>query len=247
MKMTHLTLTLLLTMLMSSAAAENIVTVAWRTKPPHQYIENGVEKGVLLERAKQVFAQAQIKTKFVEEPAKRIWNNFSIGTKNYCSFGWYRLAERESLVQFSAVFHTDPPHTILVSPAATQLVSAHLSLAALMADSSLSLGMVDAVSYGPALDAMIKNSKNKIERSMTLPMNMARMIGANRASYMLIDREDWEYLKDTDKNLRQTKQIDLPDMPPGLDRFIVCSKDVSAEQMAAINSAIQKIYRSKKS
>lgn len=249
MKKIQLTLLSALALLLSvsgAASAEDLVTVAWRIKPPHQYIDNGVEKGILLERAKQVFAQAQIPAQFVEEPAKRIWNNFSIKTKNYCSFGWYRIPEREPLVQFSSVFHTDPPHTILVSPAAIKQVTAHQSINDLLSDSNLTLGLVDAVSYGPALDALIKNSKNKVERSITLPMNMARMIAANRASFMFIDRDDWNYLKDSEENLRQTAQVDLPGMPPGLDRYIVCSKDISTDKMLRINSAIQKIFKAKK-
>ncbi|MFZ6767910.1 hypothetical protein ACO0LM_12590 [Undibacterium sp. Di26W] len=229
-----------------TVAAEDPITVAWRIKPPHQYIENGVEKGILLDRAKQVFSVAHIPVNFVEEPAKRIWSNFSGGSKNYCSFGWYRIPERESLVQFSDIFHTDPPHTLLVSPAAIKQVSAHRSLASLMADRSLTLGVVDAVSYGPELDAMIKSSKNRIERSTTLPMIMARMVGANRASYMLIDREDWEYLKDKEDSLHQTTQMDLAGMPAGLHRYIVCSKDLPPEQMQKINAGIQKVFRAKK-
>ncbi len=246
--MKFLSLAILATFWMLSPvlAADEIVTVAWRIKPPHQYIENGVEKGILLERAKQVFTVAQIPHNFVEEPAKRIWSNFSSGSKNYCSFGWYKIPERELLVQFSDVFHTDPPHTLLVGPAAVKQVAAHRSLASLMADRSLTLGVVDAVSYGPVLDAMIKSSKNKVERSTTLPMIMARMVGANRASYMLIDREDWEYLKDKEDSLHQTIQMDLAGMPAGLNRYIVCSKDVPPEQMQKINAAIQKVFRSKK-
>lgn len=231
----------------SVAVAEELITVAWRIKPPHQYLENGIEKGILLERAKQVFSQAQIASHFVEQPAKRIWHNFEAGTKNYCSFGWYRTIEREPLVQFSTVFHVDPPHTLLVSNAALPQVSSHHSLGSLMADPSLTLGVVDAVSYGAELDAMIKASKNKIERSTTLPMNMARMIAANRASYMLIDREDWEYLKDREESVRLNTQLDLSGMPNGLKRYILCSKDMSGEQMQRINSALQKIYQEKKS
>ncbi len=226
--------------------AEDVITVAWRIKPPHQYVENGVEKGILLERAKQVFSYAQLPHHFVEEPAKRIWNNFSAGTKNYCSFGWYRIPERESLVHFSEVFHTDPPHTLLVSPQSIKQVAAHHTLSSLMNDASLTVGVVDAVSYGPALDTMISNAKNKVERSTTLPMIMARMVGANRASYMFIDREDWEFLRDKEESLRLTTQMDLPGMPPGLNRYIVCSKDISAEQMQKINASLQKIYPVKK-
>ncbi|MCH8619822.1 hypothetical protein [Undibacterium sp. TS12] len=231
---------------LQTAMADDAITVAWRIKPPHQYLENGTEKGILLERAKQVFSATQLPHRFVEEPAKRIWSNFSTGSKNYCSFGWYRIPEREGIVQFSDVFHTDPPHTLLVSPLASKQVAAHKNLKSLMKDETLTLGVVDAVSYGPELDAMIKSSKNKIERSTTLPMIMARMVGANRASYMFIDREDWEFLKDKEDSLRLTTQMDLPGMPAGLNRYIVCSKDVSLEQMQKINMALQKFYPIKK-
>ena len=241
----HFIAFLIFGLLCASAYSDELITVAWRIKPPHQYIANGVAKGILLERAKLIFSQAKINTRFVEEPAKRIWNNFAAGTKNYCSFGWYRIPERESIAQFSGVFHSDPPHTILVTPTALKLVAAHPSLSALLADSSLTLGIVDSVSYGPELDTMIKNAKTRIERSTTLPMNMARMIAANRASFMFIDRADWEYLKDSDEYLRQTHQIDLPGMPPGQDRYIVCSKDIKSEQMQRINGVIQKINKTK--
>src|SRR4051812_31647867 len=94
------------------------ITVAWRDKPPYHYVENGVEKGILLARARQVVAAAGIDTKFVREPTKRIWSNFQGGASDYCSFGWYRLPERESFAQFSVPFHVDPPHTVLIAPEA---------------------------------------------------------------------------------------------------------------------------------
>lgn len=230
----------------TAATTEETISVAWRIKPPHQYLENGIEKGILLERTKKIFAQANIPAHFIEEPAKRIWSNFATGKKNYCSFGWYKTSDREPIVQFSIPFHTDPPHTLIVSPAAIAQVSAHKNINTLLADSHLTLGIVDAVSYGAELDALIKNSKNKIERSTTLPMIMARMVSANRASFMFIDREDWEYLKETEESLRQTTQLDLMGMPAGLSRYIVCSKDVSADKMQRINIAIQKFANVKK-
>jgi polar amino acid transport system substrate-binding protein len=231
---------------LATASHAQTLTVAWRNKPPHQYVENRIEKGILLDRAKQVFSEAHLAARFVEEPAKRIWNNFKIGTKNYCSIGWYRLPERESLVQFSVIFHTDPPHTLLVGPAAVAPVRAHRTLASLLTDSSLTLGVVDGVSYGPGLDALIRSSRNKIERSTTSPMVMAHMIGANRASFMFIDREDWEFLHKREKSLQGTTQIDLKGMPPGLDRYIVCSKDVPAAAMQKINRALTKLVPQKK-
>ncbi|MFZ6816312.1 hypothetical protein ACO0K3_17705 [Undibacterium sp. Rencai35W] len=240
--------TLILTALISIPVITNAesLTIAWRIKPPHQYIENGVEKGILLDRARQVFADAKIVVRFSEEPAKRIWNNFTIGTQNYCSFGWYKIPEREALVQFSNVFHTDPPHTLLVSQVAAAQVTAHKTLGSLLSDSSLTLGVVEGVSYGEAIDSLIKTSQNNQVRSSAAPMIMARMVGANRASFMFIDREDWEYLHDKEDSMRETLQIDLKGMPPGLNRYIVCSKDVSAETMRKINLSLAKLLAVKR-
>lgn len=237
---------LVLALLPFQSNAEEAITVAWRIKAPYQYLENGTEKGYLLERVKQIFAQAQIRTQFSVAPSKRIWSNFSSGVKNYCSFDWYKNPEREILVQFSEVLHPTPPYSILVGSTAASQIIAHATLQSLMADPNLTLGVVDSVTYGTELDALINTSKNKIERNSVLPMIMARMVAANRASYMFIDKHEWEHLRDSDAYLQQTKIVDLPGTPAGKNSYIVCSKDIPAEQMLRINVALQKIFKAKK-
>ena len=242
MQIRRLTVACLCISFSSTVYAEEVVTIAWRVKPPLQYTENEQPRGILVERVKKVFSLANIKTQFVEEPTNRIFYNFKNGRKNYCAFGLYYVAERESFAQYSKAFHKDPPQTILVSPAAFNLVSAHTTLKSLLTDENLTLGVVDTSSYGPELDAMIKAGKNKILRSTTRQGNMARMITANRASFMFVDRNDWEYLKKNDEHVRGAMQIDFPDLPPSQNRYILCSKDMTAAQMQRINKAIQKIY-----
>jgi uncharacterized protein (TIGR02285 family) len=217
------------------------ITVAWREKPPHQYIENGKAKGILLELTKRVFNESKISTQFIDEPAKRIWQNFSKGTPNYCSFGWYRIPEREALVQFSTSLYKDPPHILLVSNAALVSVNKHKSLTSLLADPTLSLAIVDGVSYGQKLDDLFTRSQNKIIRSSAAPMIMARMVNANRASMMLIDREDWHYLSAKEEQFTNLTQVEVDGIPEGLDRYIVCSKDVPAATMRKINQSLLKI------
>lgn len=231
---------------MAALAAAAPLTVAWRDKAPYHYLENGTEHSFLLKRARQIFDTAGVPAQFVEEPAKRIWANFAVGAASYCSIGWYRLPEREAIAQFSEVFHTDPPHTLLVAPAALQQVKAHRSLALLLADPDVTLGVVDGVSYGPEIDAMIKAARNKIDRKTVTPAQMTRSVAANRVSYMFIDRDDYEYLRERDEFMRMTLQVDFPDMPRGLNRYIVCSKDVPREVMAKLNRAIDTVLREEK-
>lgn len=234
------TFILFLLLVQPLALQAHTITVAWRDKPPHQYLENGKEKGILLELAHQVFAEAGLSTRFIEEPAKRIWQNFTNKTPNYCSFGWYKIAERETLVQFSDVLYRDAPHTLLVASSALDMVNSHKNLKSLLSDTRLTLALVDGVSYGEQLDQLLTTSKNKTLHVTASPMIMVRMINANRASMLLIDREDWRYLQSKEPTLNEVHQVDLDGMPAGLDRYIVCSKDIAPEVMTKINRALAK-------
>lgn len=238
-------LTLFSTLLAVEVSAQHL-TVAWRDKPPHQYLENGKEKGILLELTHKVFAEAGLSSRFVEEPAKRIWQNFANKTPNYCSFGWYKIAERESLVQFSDVMYRDPPHTLLVASPALEIVTPHKNLKSLLSDTRLTLALVDGVSYGTQLDLLLAASKNKRMHVTTSPPIMIRMINANRASMLFIDREDWAYLRSKETALQDVHQVEMDGMPPGLDRYIICSKDVAPEVMVRINHALAKLVASTK-
>lgn len=224
----------------ASALAQAPLTVAWREKPPYYYFdENKVAKGFMLERAKQVFAAAGVPAVFVNEPQKRIWANFNHGMPNYCSISWYRLPEREAVAQYSAPVHADQPHAVLAVPAVAARIRSHQTLKTLLSDKSLTLGVIDGVSYGQELDALITTSKNRIMRRTVETSAMFRMVAFGRADYLFVDREDWNYLRLKFPELQSLVLIDFADMPPGLKRYIVCSRDVPAETMERLNRAIQ--------
>lgn len=214
------------------------VTVAWRDKPPYHYLDHEVGRGFLLTRTQAVFDAAGIPTRFVLEPQKRIWANFSHGATNYCSFSWYRLPERETVAQFTLPIHIDPPQSVLAAPAAVARVRAHTTLSALLADPTLTLGVVDGVSYGPELDALIAHSGNMVMRRTVDTTSMVRMLAVGRASFMFVDREDWEYFIRREPTLQATVRLEFPDMPPGLKRHIACSLDVAPAVMDRLNQAI---------
>ena len=220
------------------AVAAQPITVAWREKPPYYYTENGVAKGFMLERARQIFEAAGVPARFVNEPQKRIWANFSHGMQNYCSISWYRLPEREAVAQYTLPVHTDQPHAVLAVPAVAARVKAHASVKSLLADRSLTLALVDGVSYGPELDGLIANSQNRIMRRTVDTASMFRMMAAGRADYLFVDREDWNYLRARMPELQQLTLIEYADMPQGLKRYFVCSRDVPAETMERLNRAI---------
>lgn len=226
-------------LLAATLASAQSVTVAWRDKAPYYYLEDGLEKGFMLAYAKQLFANAGVDAQFVREPHKRIWSRFADGTRNYCSIAWYRLPEREEIAQYSQPIYTDPPQTILVAPGAVERVRTHATLASLLADPTLTLGVIDGVSYGSELDARIRQSANQIMRRTVPTSNMVQMLAAGRASYLLTDRNDWNYLRPRNKQLARLVQYEVPDQPPGLKRYVLCSRDVPAAVMDRLNQAIR--------
>lgn len=214
------------------------LTVAWRDKPPYHYLDQGEPRGFLLERVKHIFNVAGVPAQFVNEPQKRIWANFTHGATHYCSISWYRLPEREAVAQFTAPIHEDLPHTVLISQQFVQQVTAHPTLSSLLDDPGLTLGVVEGVSYGPALDQMIKHSKNHVMSRTVETTLMIRMLSVGRASFMFVDREDLSFFRAREKLVQSTAQYDFPDMPPGMKRYIACSKDVAPETMTKLNQAI---------
>jgi polar amino acid transport system substrate-binding protein len=224
---------------LASASTNSTMTVAWTSRPPSQYIENGVEKGSRLIKLKTIFSKAKIEALFIEEPSKRIWHQFSNNRKNFCSFDWYKTPEREALVQYSTFLEEVPPYSILFNQSNAQKIKEHTNISTLLADTSLQLGLIDSASYGVELEAMIKKSKNQVARYNIIPMILARMISANRASYMFINRQEWEYLKINDIAVNELNLIDMTGIPSGLKSFLVCSKDVDPSIMKKINNAIE--------
>jgi polar amino acid transport system substrate-binding protein len=222
----------------AASTATQPITVAWRDKPPYHYIENGENKGFLLKRTRAVFKQAGVPARFVNEPQKRIWANLSHGATNYCAISWYRLPDREAVAQFTLPIHEDMPHTILIAPGASGkregASNAGLAAGRSFADAGRGRRRV----LRALIDQMIRNSKNQLMSRTVEVTLMMRMLAIGRASFMFVDREDWEFFRKKEIGVQAATRHDFPDMPPGLRRYIACSKDVTPEIIDKLNHAI---------
>lgn len=240
-------LCVLLPALAPGRAGGDELTMAFRDKPPYSYVENGVQRGFLLERTRRILDEAGVRATFVDMPPRRIFLEIRNNAQPICSFGWYKIPEREAYAKFSQPIHQDRPHVVLAGPRSAERVRSHRSMKALLADAELKLAVVDGVSYGPDIDALIRAFPGNIDRSLVSPLQVARMVAVDRADFMFIDEEDYDFLIASDAELRRAGvvRIAFPDRPPGLKRYIVCSQQVSAATMARIDQAIGKLQRPK--
>jgi len=224
------------------AAAAGPVLIEYRDKPPYSYSEHGQPRGFLLDRTAEIFRLAKVQATFLEIPTKRLTADLQANRVLICSPGWYKLPEREAYARFSLAMHQDKPQVVLAGNHALTAVRAHKSLQSLLADTKLSMGVVDGASYGPELDRMITAMPRPAMRATVAPLQLAKMISARRADYMLIDQEDLAYL---DQRREVTEaglvRVDFADVPPGLKRYLMCSKRLDTATMERLNAAIRSL------
>ena len=226
----------------SSWADEPVVTVQYRDKPPYSYTKDGRPAGFLIERTIEIFKRANVKADFQEIPVKRITRDIQENASAICSPSWYKLPERELYARFSLPIHQDKPHMVLAGAHMQDRLRSIKTLKELFAIPELRLGKVSGTSYGAELDALISTAAQTAMDSTVTPLGMAKMIKRKRADYMLIDEEDYKFLNQQHEvDAEDVKPVRFPDMPPGLLRYIMCSKSVSPDTMARLDKAIAQV------
>jgi polar amino acid transport system substrate-binding protein len=225
---------------LSQMAMADPLLMVYRDKPPYSYVENGVEKGFLLERTRRVMSRAGIDVKFRELPTKRIFLDIQNNEQPICSFGWYKIAEREEYARFSLPLLQDRPHVILAGPRSADAVRRYTTLKSLISDRTLALAALDGVSYGAEIDGLIATFPGRVDKTLQSPLQVSKKVAAQRADFMFIDQDDYDYFTETSADFRNAGlvRIEYPDMPAGLKRYILCSRQVGDDIMRRINTAI---------
>jgi len=225
------------------ASAQPPLVMVFREKPPYSYVEQGRQKGFLLERTRHIVEKAGLTATFEVLPTKRIFAELEANQRPICTFGWYKNRDRERYAKFTQPIHLDRPHILLASSRSLPAIKPHKSLKSLLSDPSLTLAVVDGTSYGPELDAMIGRFAGRVEKGLVSPQLVARKVAGNRADFMFMDQDDYEYLLATNSEFANEGlvRVEFPDLPPGLRRYILCSKSVDNDVIARLNGAIARL------
>lgn len=234
---------LVLALFKSPAIGETQLRMLFRDKPPYSYQEKGEPKGFLFERTKMILDLAGVRASYEMLPPKRLFAEIEANLGPVCSFGWYRIPSREAFAKFTRPIHHDRPHLVLARRAVADRMRLSGSLAAVAADKTLAVAAADGVSYGPELDALIARFAGRVERMLTSPLQVAQNIAAGRADFMFIDQDDYDHLRANEAEFPKLalQAMSFPDMPAGLRRHILCSRQVSDELMERMNAAILRV------
>lgn len=226
---------------LSPAVAEPLL-IEYRDKPPYSYTQDGRPAGLLIDRATLILRRAGLDARFAEVPIRRTLLNLKNSDRLMCSVGLYKLPERAAYSRYSLPIYRDRPHVVLAHTNAAARIRAKPSLKALFADAELTVGMLDGVSYGPELDRALAQAANPAGHAQRTPLQLARMVAAQRVDYMLIDDADYGWLRQ-DPQFAGTalERIEFADMPAGEQRYFACSRKLPRPTLERINAAIRSL------
>lgn len=226
----HCAAALLLAAAPLAAAAEPGLTLHFQDRPPYSRAgAAGGAEGLVATPAAQALAAASVPFDWALTPSRRQLALIEGGSGRHCGVGWFRSPAREAAGKFSQPLYRDRPFGALVrtrlafdaAPDAAQLLGRHVLL------------VKDGYSYGEALDAAIAGAAVAPVRTPAEVPQMAQMLRAGRADWMIAAPEEGQVLAGAG-----LRWVELAGATPGPTRHLYCSRDVPDAWLARIDRAL---------
>jgi polar amino acid transport system substrate-binding protein len=222
------------------AAPPAVLTLHYQERPPYSLTgPDGHVHGLLAAPAIRACQKAQLSCAWARTPGQRQLALIQTGQGWDCGLGWYRNADREALGRFSAPLYQDRPYMALARRGTPW--EAQRGLAGLMADPALPLLVKEGYSYGPLLDGLIAQHAGQVRRTSAEAQQMARMLEAGRAGWMIVAPEEAEVLLADPGAAGASPQLQLhplPGVPAGQTRHLYCNKAVPEAVIERVNRAL---------
>ncbi len=220
------------------ASGESLLMV-YPDRPPYNYTVDGKAVGILVERTEKILLDAGLTPNFSEMPPSRIFVELQKEGSQVCTFGGFKNSKREAFATFSLPMYQDSPLVALFLTENASLFQNKSSLKELIADKSLTLGVVAGFSYGRAVDAILTDAKPPLV--VVSQQQLGAMLALKRFSYMLIRPvEVDELVKQSGKAPEEFMALSMSDVQDRNKRYILCGKGVPADILARINASISK-------
>lgn len=218
------------------------LVIEYVDKPPYTYTLEGRPAGFLLERTALLLRRAGLEGQFAEVPFRRSLLNFQSNRVAMCSPGLYKTPERETFLRYSLPIHRDRAHVVLANLKAAPRIREMTRISQLLGDPSLQVGVLNGMSHGRQLDQMLAQMPHAPVRAQLTPLQLVRMVAAQRVDYMMIDDEDLNWLsRDPEFQALPLARIEFADMPRGELRYLACSLQTSPQTMDRLNQAIREL------
>jgi polar amino acid transport system substrate-binding protein len=221
----------------ASAVAQSL-TLHYQERAPYSTTQaDGSVVGLTATPAAQALQQAGLAFTWALTPTRRQLALIQEGEGLHCGVGWFRNAERKVLGKFSQALYRDRPFGALVRND-SRLHSG------LRGDEALALAgevllVKECYSYGPALDRWMAQRTPAPTKTRVDTVQMARMLLAGRASWMIVAPEESLALRqEMGAAGADLRSVAFADMPAGETRHLYCNRAVPDAWLARIDQAL---------
>lgn len=223
------------------AVAEPLL-VSYIEKPPYYYTDaQGQPRGFLVERVRQIMAQAGVEIRLESRPSNRVLQELRQESVGRCSIGWFKTAEREGFARFTLPVYHDRPLIAVALPARAAEFGKAGGLAGMLAFPGIRVGAVAGYSYGDVADQLLAPLGERVDRAPLPSSNFAKLV-AGRFDFALFNTEDLDHLVAQAPELgARVVRVNLPDVPPGKPRHLMCSQAVSPTVIQHLDQAISRL------
>ena len=219
--------------------SEERIIVYYHERRPYYVTTSRQVHGLIADRVNWVFKEAGIPYVWRKMPAKRQLEMIRNNTQRACAVGWFKTPERESYGKFTFPIYMDR-RTLAIARADNDQIRSGLPLAQTLSNRRLRLLRKDGYSYGRFIDRGINRYAPREVITTAENISMVRMIHSHRADYFFMAKEEAEDLI-LSANLppEEFQAVHFSDMPPGNNRYIICSRNIEEMAMLRINRAIK--------
>jgi len=218
------------------AAAQN-PTIHYQERVPYSSLQaDGTVTGLTATPAAAALQRAGLSANWSRTPGQRQLALIQEGEGLHCGLGWFRNAERGALGKFSKALYRDRPYGALARNDSG--LRAGISGEEAIAATNELLLVKEGYSYGAVLDRLIAQRKEAPVGTSVETGQMARMLMAGRASWMIVGAEEAEALRQEPGAASALRAVVFADMPPGETRHLYCNRAVPEAWLARFDQAL---------
>lgn len=219
------------------ASAVEIVHVAYSERPPYMMAQpDGAPAGLTGAPAAAAFRQAQIPVQWHKVPTNRQLLMVKDQGSLNCAVGWFATPERQQYAKFTRPIYRDRSWVVLTNAAfAARGIG---SLAELARHRDARVLIKENYSYG-GLEDFLKQWQPVTGVSTASTVKMVRSVSRGLVDLMFVSEDEGDYIiRQMSERAPNLRLLQFKDMPRGLERHIMCGKNVPDEVIARLNKAI---------
>jgi uncharacterized protein (TIGR02285 family) len=220
-----------------TTSAEEVIHVAYSERPPYIVtLPDGSLGGLTGTPATAAFKTAGIPVQWHKVPTNRQLMMVKDRASPSCAIGWFNTPERRQYGKFTKPIYRDRSWVVLSNAAFAARNIGSLDELARQHDARVLVK--DNYSYGN-LDAFMAHWQPVKAISTASTLKMLQSVNTGMVDLMFVAEDEGRYIMEHHAAQHpKLRLLALKDMPPGMERHIMCGKNVPDEVIARLNQAI---------